>query len=211
MPTFEDARTWYPQTDNVHDFGHIERVYALSARLALEEGADREIVHAAALLHDVEGSTPGKAERKDHHLSSAEFAEKILAAEGWAQERIQAVQHCIRAHRFRGDNEAPQTIEAKVLFDADKLDVLGAVGVARTIAYATLAETPLFVEPSLKFITKGNKEPGERHSAYHEYLYKLVKVRDRLFTPAAKRLAQGRHDFLVAFFEQLAAEMRGEK
>jgi uncharacterized protein len=211
MPTFEDARPWYPQTDNVHDFGHIERVYALSERLALEEGADLEIVHAAALLHDVEGSTPGKAERKDHHLSSAEFAEKILATEGWAQERIQAVQHCIRAHRFRGDDEAPQTIEAKVLFDADKLDVLGAVGVARTIAYATLAETPLFVEPSPKFITCGNKEPDEQHSAYHEYLFKLVKVKDRLFTPSAKHLAQGRHDFLVAYFEQLAAEIRGEK
>jgi uncharacterized protein len=211
MPTLEEARTWYPLTDNVHDFGHIERVYGLSEQLALEEGADLEIVHAAALLHDVEGSTPGKAERKNHQHSSAEFAEKVLVAEGWPPERIQAVQHCIRAHRFRGDNESPQTIEAKVLFDADKLDVLGAVGVARTIAYATLADTPLFVEPSPLFLSSGNKENGESHSAYHEYLFKLVKVKDRLFTPAAKHIAQYRHDFLVAFFEQLRAEMKGEK
>jgi len=126
MLTLEQEREWYINTDAVHDFSHIERVYRLAERLARAEGADLEIVRAAALLHDADGTTPGSDVRKEHHLRSAEFAESVLITEGWPVERIKAVQHCIRAHRYRDDSEPPQTIEAKCLFDADKLDVLGA-------------------------------------------------------------------------------------
>jgi len=72
------------------------------------------------------------------------------------------VQHCIRAHRFRDDSEPPQTLEAKILFDADKLDVLGAIGAARTIAYAVLDGQPVYAEPSLRFRSTFQKEAGER-------------------------------------------------
>src|SRR3989304_3806485 len=99
MPTIETARAWYPDDDPVHGFDHILRVYRMAERLAHAEGADLEIVRAAALLHDAEGTTPGGAERANHHHSSAEFAAEILGAEGWSPERIAAVQHCIRAHR----------------------------------------------------------------------------------------------------------------
>jgi uncharacterized protein len=73
-------------------------------------------------------------------------------------ERIAAVQHCIRAHRFRDDREPPQTLEAKILFDADKLDVLGAIGAARTIAYAVLDGQPVYAEPSPRFRSTFQKE-----------------------------------------------------
>ena len=106
MPTIEQARAWYSQADPVHDFDHVLRVYTMAERLAEAEGADLDIVRAAALLHDAEGSAPGGegSQRASHHQASAVFA---------------AVQHAIRAHRFRYDSEPPQTIEAKVLFDAD--------------------------------------------------------------------------------------------
>ncbi|MRR31084.1 HD domain-containing protein, partial [bacterium] len=206
MLTLESARPWYPHTDPVHGIDHIERVYRMAERLALAEGADLEIVHAAALLHDIEGSHPAGDERVNHHLQSADIAAEILQGEGWSAERIAAVQHCIRAHRYRDDREPPATIEAKVLFDADKLDVLGAIGVARTIGYAVQAGQPIYAQPSAQFIATGKGEPGEPHSAYHEHLFKLSKVKDRLFTASARKIAVDRHAYLDAYFKRLIAE-----
>ena len=125
------------------------------------------------------------------------------APEGWPEERISAVQHCIRAHRFRDDSEPPHTLEAQVLFDADKLDAIGAIGVARAMAYAARAGQPAYAPPSEQFLRSGKTEAGEPHSAYHEYRFKLVRLKDRLFTPAARHIAEGRHQQMAAFFEQL--------
>lgn len=211
MPTPEQARTWYTYDDPVHDFAHVMRVYQMAERLAIEEGADIEIVRAAALLHDAEGSAAGTETRASHHHRSADFAALVLIEEGWPVERIAAVQHCIRAHRFRRDGDAPQTMEAKVLFDADKLDVLGAIGVARAIAYATLNHQPFFTQPSQRFIETGEKEPGEAHSSYHEYLFKLRKIKDLLFSKTARTIAIERDAYIGAYFQQLAAELNGER
>ncbi|MDO9087346.1 MAG: HD domain-containing protein [Anaerolineaceae bacterium] len=212
MLTLEQARAWYPEIDPVHGFDHIERVYHMAEKLAVLEGANLEIVHAAALLHDSRGSDPNSGERLSHHEASALFAEQVLSGEGWTDEQIRAVQHCIRAHRYRGEKEnEPQTIEAKVLFDADKLDVLGAIGVARTIGYAVQAGQPIYAEPSEQFIENGVKQPGEPHSSYHEYLFKLRKVKARLFTASAIQIAEARDAFLTKFYEQLGAEIRAER
>ncbi|MDZ4158705.1 MAG: HD domain-containing protein [Anaerolineaceae bacterium] len=206
----QQARRFYDHSDAVHNFEHVERVYHMAERLAQVEGADLDIVTAAALLHDVRGTKPGSPERDGHHIASAEFAAEALAAEGWQPERIAAVQHCIRAHRFRGNGEPPATLEAQVLFDADKLDVLGAVGVARVIAYAALADQPVYAEPSPRFKLTGEKEPGEPHSAYHEYLFKLNQIKHRLFTATGRALAASRDKYIAAFFQRLACELRGE-
>ena len=209
MPTIEQARAWYYEADPVHDFDHILRVYSMAERLAQTEGGDLEIIRAAALLHDVQGGAPGSETRATHHLRSADFAGEVLAAEGWSAEKIAAVQHCIRGHRFRGNDEAPETIEAKIIFDSDKLDVLGAIGAVRVIAYATINGQPIYTEPSPLFLQSGEKMPGEPHSAYHEYLFKLRKIKDRLFTQSARRLAMEREQYLDEFFRRLAAEMKG--
>lgn len=210
MLTLERAREWYPQRDPVHGFDHIQRVYLMAERLAKAEGADLEIVRAASLLHDIEGSHPAGDERHNHHQQSADIAAEILREEGWPPERIAAVQHCIRAHRYRDNREPPATLEAKVIFDADKLDVLGAIGVVRVLGYAIQAGQPAYAEPSQRFLETGEEEPGEPHSAYHEHLFKLRKVKDRLFTPAARAIAEQRHDFLEAYFTKLSSEFHGE-
>lgn len=204
MPTLDQARLWYPP-DAVHGFDHIERVYHMALKLAALENADCQIVGAAALLHDAVAAHPEENARAEHHHASAEFAAHILTAENWQQEQIAAVQHCIRAHRFRA-TESPQTLEAKILFDADKLDVLGATGVARTIAYAVQAGQPVYAPPSARFLDTGEKKPGEPHSAYHEYLFKLRHIASKLHTPTARALAQTRHAILQNFFEALAQE-----
>lgn len=211
--TFEEAKKWYMDDDPVHDFDHVLRVYRTSERLARAENADLEIVRVAALLHDSRGSAPGAGgkARVEHHITSARFAGIILADKGWPEEKIKAVQHCILTHRFRAKEEAPQTIEAKVLFDADKLDVLGAIGAARTIAYAALENQPFYSDPSQKFLETGQKEPDEPHSSYHEFLFKLRHVKDRMFTTSGKAMAQSRYTYLVDFYERLQAEVHGER
>jgi uncharacterized protein len=211
MPTIEQARHWYQNADAVHDFDHVLRVYRMVERLAQAEGADLEIVRAAALLHDARGTMPGADSRTDHHLASAKFAAQVLTDEGWPQGRIAAVQHCIRAHRYRDQSELPQTLEAKILFDADKLDVLGAIGVARVIGYATLAGQPWYSLPSECFLKTGKEETGEPHSAYHEHLFKLRKVGQRMFTATARQIAEERLRYLDEFFERLIAEWDGGK
>jgi uncharacterized protein len=211
--TIGEARGWYKEADPVHDFQHVLRVHRLAEKLARAEGADLKIVRAAALLHDSRGSSPGGDGngRAGHHIASALFAGEVLLEKGWSEEDIQAVQHCIRTHRFRGQDDAPETLEAKVLFDADKLDVLGAIGAARTIAYAALDGQPAYAEPSERFLLTGEKEPGEPHSSYHEYIFKLQNVKKRMFTKSGKALAEARHNFLTAFYEELQAEVRGER
>jgi uncharacterized protein len=186
MLSLEQARQWYEEHDTVHGFDHVLRVLRLVEILAAELGGDTEILHAAALLHDSADAAPidGK-DRASHELTSADFARQVLHEEGWSEERIEAVKHCIRAHRFRS-SESPQTLEAKILFDADKLDVVGAFGVARTLGYAQQAGQPLFAEPSPRHII------------------------ERLHTEPARCMAIERFKVLEGFFEQLASEARGE-
>lgn len=214
-PSIELARRWYPQGDSVHGFDHVLRVLRLAEQLAQAEGADVEIVRAAALLHDA-AEQPGahdqaprearRAERLAHHHTSAEIAGEILAEEGWPLERIAAVQHAIRAHRFRDRSEPPATLEARVLFDADKLDAIGAIGAARAIAYAAQHGQPAYARPSKQFIETGQPEPGEPHSAYHEFCFKLRRIFERMQTASGRSLAAERHQRMTGFFEQLAEE-----
>jgi uncharacterized protein len=220
MPTLDQARAWYASADPVHDFNHILRVLALAERVGRAEGADLDILRAAVLLHDASGATPGRRSpegsdgeenggRATHHEASAEFAREVLRGEGWPDDRLEAVLHCIRAHRFRG-MEAPRSLEARILFDCDKLDVLGAIGVARVVAYAALAGEPLTGEPSEKFRTTGEKESGEPHTPYHEFLFKLSRIQERLHTSTARAIAAERHRYLAEYFDRLGLEARGE-
>lgn len=210
MPTIEQARSWYQENDQVHDFDHILRVYRLAEVLAEQEGADLEIVRAAALLHDARSASGDDQVRMDHHEAAAIFAGKVLATEQWPEDRIQAVQYCILTHRFRAEN-TPRTIEAKVLFDADKLDAIGAIGVARALAYAVLDGQPLYAEPSTTFHKALKTTDGEPYTAYHEYLFKLSRIHSRLQTESGRRMAAGRHAFMQSFFQQLKAEVQGHK
>ena len=211
MVSIEEARALYPEMDPVHGFDHVLRVLNTAEWLGKQLGADNKILRAAALLHDAEGAHPGEQSRRgEHQHSSATLARELLQERDWSEEDIAAVEHCILSHRYRGE-DAPQSLEAKILFDADKLDVVGSFGVARTIGYAIQAGQPIYSVPSKLFIETGKKESGEPHSAYHEYLFKLRNVRDRLFTEPAKAIAEGRHKLLCAYFDQLAREAQGQE
>ncbi len=127
---------------------------------------------------------------------------------GHPAEKVEAVVHCIQTHRFRKPQDAPQSIEAKCVYDADKLDAIGAVGVARAFAFGAELGQPLWGKVSPEF--KAGQQTGELHTARHEFYLKLLRIRDRLYTMTGRQIAAERHRYMVDFFNRMAREVIGE-
>jgi uncharacterized protein len=205
----EDARTLYEAGGGGHDFDHVLRVTTLAERIARVEGANVDVVRTAALLHDV----AERVDRETHHLLGAQRAREILA--GQPPEFIRAVAHAIESHRFREDPQ-PETLEAKVLSDADKLDSIGAIGIGRAFAYAGAAGTALWRQPVDEIRAQGGdarrgpNELGEGYTPSHEFVLKLDLISDRLYTATARQIAEERRRIMIEFFERLDREARGE-
>lgn len=208
LPVSEDAaRNLYEQSGSGHDFDHILRVTHLARRIGEAEGADLRVIVTAALLHDI-GESEG---RTAHHMRSAELAREILCAQ--PAPFVDAVAHAIESHRFRAD-PAPNTLEAQVVYDADKLDAIGAIGVARVFAYAGERGTPLWRRPWRDIAADDGdavsqpKALGAEYTPVHEFVYKLDRIPERLYTPTARALAAERLTFMRAFFDRLDAEIQ---
>jgi len=208
MLTVDEAKAYYHGAESAHDFDHVQRVLALAERLARAEGADVEIVRAAALLHDITRAEEDARRGGDHAQTAAARAREILHARGVAPERADAVAHAIAAHRFRGTT-APQTLEAKILFDADKLDSIGAIGVARAYAISGVLNQRLWSAVAPDAVAT-REQHNSNHTAVAEFTVKLSKVRERIFTASARRIAEDRHAFMAEFFARLEREVRGE-
>ncbi len=197
--TIEEARRLYGENDTAHAFDHVLRVYRLAERIGRVEGADMRVLLTAALLHDIARDDP------DHHLRGAARARAILA--GHPPDFVDAVAHCIEAHRFRKGPE-PRTLEARILQDADKLDAIGAIGVARAFAHAGHYNEPLWAP--LDEVMHSTLD-GPTHTPVHEYWHKLRHLADQLHTPTARAIARERHAFMEIFFRRLDQECRGER
>lgn len=189
-----------------HDWDHTLRVLNAALELGRAEGADESVVTAAALLHDIarpeEMRDHGKS---DHSLLGAKMALAFLNAEGFGKESWRRhVADCIRTHRYRSrTGEAPATVEARVLFDADKLDSLGAVGLARAFHFA--GKTGARVHNTEQEALAGESY-GREDSAYREYLVKLRYLPEAMLTATGKKIALARREFMRRFFEELDAE-----
>jgi len=202
----DESGEFFRGAQGSHDGDHTERVLALALKIGRKEKADLGILRLAALLHDVgrgeEDRTHGKV---CHAQCGARLAKGILERNGCDAATVRAVVHCIRTHRFRRGG-APRTLEARVLFDADKLDSIGAVGIGRAFLFAGEVGARLHD----KNVDVGKTEPYTREdTAYREYLVKLRLVKDRMTTREGRRLAAGRHKFMAAFFDRLSKETDG--
>ncbi len=229
--TIDEARAFYEGSDSAHDFEHILRVLTLAEKIARAEGADLNVVRTAALLHDMaradedraaleedraaleqtrEGKNPGEAAPKlDHAELSAEKAHALLQQKGAGEEFATRVAEAIRAHRFRGTRR-PDSLEGQILFDADKLDSIGAIGVARAYAIAGALNQKLYTETNRDAVATRAQHNSD-HSPVAEFHVKLSKLRGRFHTATARALAEERHAFMVEFFERLGSEVLGEK
>lgn len=207
--SIDDARSFYTEADSAHDFQHVLRVTAMADKLARAEGADVEVVRAAALLHDSARAEEDHAsERVDHAELSARQAHAFLLSQGASDEFAERVADAIRAHRYRG-SARPASLEAQILFDADKLDAIGAIGVARAFAVAGSLKQKLYSEPEPQAEATRDQHNSD-HSPVAEFHVKLAKLRERFHTRTAREIAEQRHAFMAAFFERLGREVRGE-
>lgn len=204
-------------TCSAHNLDHVFRVYNLCLLISkYEKDVDLEVLIPAALLHDiarVEESTD-KTGRIDHSVLGSEIAEDILRKLEYEEEKIEKIKHCIIAHRFRTGNE-PKTIEAKILFDSDKLDVIGASGIARTFMLAGQFGQRLTVNESLKdYLNSNTVENGRvkdvsKHTPFIEYEVKFKKVPDKLYTKKAREIGKKRLKFMEEYFNRLKLEIEG--
>lgn len=201
----EAARALYTGGDAAHDFDHVLRVSRLADRIAEAEGADRTVVQLAALLHDLPVETDGN-QRAAHHLRSAQRARDLLLDRGLPPPLVEQVVHCIEAHRYRDRTVLPSSLEARCLYDADKLDSIGAIGVARAFAYAGAHGSRLWTRPAAQIGASENDRTTPDYTPVHEYVFKLQKLLDSLYTESARLLGARRQRVMAAFFAQLDAE-----
>jgi uncharacterized protein len=191
-----------------HDWDHTERVYRLCMHIGRIEGADLEVLAVAAYLHDV--GRPYEDESKGaicHAEKGAEIAEALLERYPLSDERKRNIVHCIGSHRFRG-NHAPETLEAKTLFDSDKLDSIGAIGIGRAFLFAGEVGAKLH-NPETDL--RRTQPYTEDDTGYREFKLKLSKIRERMLTAEGKRMAGERHAFMESFFERFQQEYEGKK
>lgn len=201
-----EARAGFDDARGSHDWDHTERVLRLCLRIGKREKADLFVMSLAAILHDIGRADEDRSYgRRCHAEAGAERARAILEKHGLPQDLVGRVVHCIAAHRYRKAVK-PETLEARVLFDADKLDSIGAVGIGRAFLFAgevgaRLHDKDIDVEKTKPY-TKDD-------TAYREFLVKLRHIKGRMTTAEGRRIARERHAFMAGFFARLNRETTG--
>lgn len=192
-----------------HDWDHTCRVLANARHLAEAEVADLRIVCFSALLHDIGRVEEMVAKGKFCHAElGARRVPALLTEAGETDSAfIEQVVHCVRAHRYRSHgNERPQTLESRVIYDADKLDAIGAIGLGRAFHFA--GRTGARLHNSSKEALS-NVSYSREDTAYREYLVKLRHLREAMLTCAGRQAAEQRHRFMQDFFRELHREIKG--
>ncbi len=194
--------------DCAHDKEHVYRVLNNALRIAKgERDVNWDVLIAAALLHDISRLEQMADSRVDHAIHGADKAYAFLVGIGLPGEMCEHVRQCIRTHRFR-KSAPPVSIEAKILFDADKLDVAGAIGIARTLAYNGETGRPIYSRDAAGCISDGTGDAED--SFFREYRFKLEHICDHFLTETGRQLARARHGAAIAYYEALLGEVRDE-
>ena len=191
-----------------HAFDHTQRVYNLALKIGKKGKADLDVLKASALLHDIARSKEDNGEVECHAEHGAVMAEKLLKEMNFPEDKIKNVVCSIKAHRHSKGLTA-ETKEAKILQDADRLDALGAITIARMFSTGGKINRPLY-KPEIPF--------GEVHKGYysdstiHGFYAKILKITPETFnTSLAKKLAKERYIFVEKFLKQFFKEWNGEK
>lgn len=192
-----------------HDYHHTMRVYRLAMQIAKQESADMLIVQLAALLHDVD----------DAKLSPATYgtqknAVDFMKSNGIDDKIIDAVSKIIKEVSFAGaDSVVPSTIEGRCVQDADRLDAMGAIGIARTFAYGGSKGRKIY-DPEIKPLMNMSKEEyrqNQNSTSINHFYEKLLLLKDMMNTETAKRMAEHRQAVMESYLEEFLAEWKGER
>ena len=192
--------------DAAHDPMHIYRV--LYQALQIAKGypeVNQDILIASCLLHDIGRMKQFQNPQLCHAEEGGKMAYEFMRSLGWNEKDCKHIQECITTHRFRTDRQ-PESIEAKILFDADKLDVTGALGISRTLLYKGRAGEPLYAVDAANRIYEG-KDRNEPESFLKEYHFKLSRLYETFYTPEAFETARRRKEITVMFYHELMDEI----
>jgi uncharacterized protein len=202
-PRFRRFVADQPDADPGHGPAHLERVVATALRLAAEERARVDVVLPAAWLHDCVHVAKDDPARAQASRLAADHALRFLESANYPAACLPGIRHAIEAHSFSAGIE-PRTIEAKVVQDADRLDALGAIGLARCIAVGTALGRPLYgpVDPFCRA-----RAPDDRGSSVDHFYAKLLQLASTMQTEAGRREAERRTRFLRSFLAQLESEV----
>ena len=204
-------------TCSAHNLDHVYRVYKLCKYLSkFEENVDMDVLLISALLHDiarVKESRDNTGEI-DHAVLGSQMAGEILKKLGYEDELVNKAKHCIKVHRFRTGNQ-PETIEEKILFDADKLDAIGAIGIARTFMLSgQFGQTLSIDQPVNGYLKENTTENGRlkdvsKHTLFIEYEIKFKKIPSQLYTEKGKEIGLKRLKYMEEYFNKLRNEING--
>ena len=190
-------------TDVAHDIHHIERVVSVAKKIAQVEGAELAVIVPAAWLHDCVSLPKNHPDRAKASTMAADKAIGFLSEVGYSSSYFDAIHHAIRAHSFSA-NVAPDTLEAKIVQDADRLDALGAIGVARCLQVSGALGRTLY---SLEDPFCERREPDDAAFSVDHFYNKLFHIANTLNTQAAREEGRLREQSMRAFLSQLAKEI----
>jgi uncharacterized protein len=196
------AKELYPSSDPSHDHLHIDRVVQAALKLAEEEGADPYIVLPAAYFHDFVNVPKNDPRRKEASRLSAEAAVAYLNGIGYPAQYFDGIAHAIMAHSFSA-NIKPETIEAKVVQDADRLDALGAIGIARCFTIGGMLGRPYY---HAEDICAERRDPDDAIYTVDHFFVKLFRIAETLQTKSAREEGLRRVNFMRCFLTQLSSE-----
>ena len=191
------------QTDLAHDYQHVLRVVNNAAKLCQQEGAIDAVVLPAAWLHDCLSLPKDHPQRAQASQLAADKAIAFLTSIKYPAEHYQAIHHAICCHSFSA-NITPTTLEAKIVQDADRLDALGAIGIARCLQVSSQLKRPLYA-PEDPFCT--NREADDKIYTLDHFYQKLLKIKDSMHCESAKKEANKRSQYMLTFLTQLDAEI----
>jgi uncharacterized protein len=199
------VRDFYPNHGG-HGFDHVQRVHKIAIMIAKKEKADLQIVDAASWFHDISRQREDSGKCKCHAEHGARETEKILRKINFPAMKIPAVVHAIVVHRYSKGIKA-ETKEAKIVQDADRLDALGAICIARVFAHNAENKRPLY-DPNIKPLKEYH---GENTTAINHFYEKILKIKPELFnTKTARKIAKERYNFILVFLKQFLNEWNGK-
>ena len=190
--------------DPAHDFHHIMRVYKNAKLIGRREGTNMEILLLAVLLHDLVVYPKGSTKSSKSSDESADLAENILQSCGYSQDKINQVCYCIRVHSY-SKRIVPASLEGRILQDADRLDALGAIGIARTFSIGG-SEGRTFYDADDPFC-RSSRDLDDKQWTLDHFHKKLLKLEDFMHTRTARKIAQERTRFMTLFMRQLQKEI----
>jgi uncharacterized protein len=207
-PLRETARSYFDDSlSPAHDWHHVQRVETLADKLLGHyDDADERTVRLAVLLHDIGRAREDRGDIDDHAAWGAREARNLLEQREIPEYRITAVCHAIRVHRYSNDRD-PETIEAKILCDADNLDALGAVGIARCFTYGGERGETIH-DPDCPPSADETVAGATQHNHFHK---KILDLPDRMYTEAGSQIAQDRAAFVRDFLSRFDQEISGER